>query len=90
MQSKYRRIDYKKSSDIEHVVITGSVGIQAIKNFCIELFHEDHASSSTNAVLLQPHDPKPDLEIFMQKHKKLMIYLAGDPLAGEDLSRAKV
>lgn len=52
MQSKYRRLDYKKSSDIEHVVIAGSVGIQAIKNFCTELFHEDHATSSTNAVLL--------------------------------------
>ena len=90
MQSKYRRIEYKKSSDIEHVVITGSVGIQAIKNFCVELFHEDYSDSSTNAVLLQPHDPKPDLEIFKQKYDKLMIYLAGDPLASEDLSRAKV
>jgi hypothetical protein len=52
MQSKYRRIDYKKSSDMDHVVITGYIGLQAIKNFCEELFHVDHDSFSTNAVLL--------------------------------------
>jgi hypothetical protein len=52
MQSKYRRKDYKKSSDMEHVVVTGFIGLQAIKNFCEELFHEDHDSSFTDAVLL--------------------------------------
>lgn len=74
---------------MEHVVITGFIGLQAIKNFCDELFHEDHDSNSTNAVLLQPNDPKPDLEIFQQKKEKRMTYLSGDPLAGEDLMRAK-
>ena len=47
MQSKYRRKDYKKSSDMEHVLVTGFIEIQAIKNFCEELFHEDHDSSFT-------------------------------------------
>ena len=89
MQSKYKRKDYKKSSDTEHVVVTGFIELQAIKNFCEELFHEDHDSSFTDAVLLQPQDPKPDFEIFKQKTEKRMEYLSGDPLSGADLARAK-
>ena len=90
MQSKYQRNDYKKSSDIEHVVVTGYIGIQAIKNFSEELFHEDHSSMSTNAVLLQNHDPNADIEIFLQRYDKLMTYLSGEPLSDDDLNRAKV
>jgi hypothetical protein len=74
---------------MEHVVITGYIGLESIKNFCEELFHEDHDAVSTNAVLLQPHDPEPDLEIFQQKMEKRMAYLSGDPLTSEDLMRAK-
>lgn len=89
MQSKYKRKEYKKSSDTEHVVVTGFIELQAIKNFCEELFHEDHDSSFTDAVLLQPQDPNADFEIFKQKTEKRMEYLSGDPLSGADLARAK-
>lgn len=69
--------------------MTGYIGIQAIQNFCEELFHSDHGSLSTNAVLIQPHDPTPDVEIFMQRYQKLITYLAGDPLSADDQLRAK-
>lgn len=51
MQSKYRRIDYK-GADVQHVVVTGYIGINAIKNFCEELFHDDHGQLSAHAVLI--------------------------------------
>ena len=70
-------------------MVTGYIGIQAIKNFCDELFHEDHKQMSANAILVQDHDPQPDIEIFIHKYDKQMIYLAGDPLLSEDLFRAK-
>jgi hypothetical protein len=90
MQSEYQRLDYKKSTDIEHVVVTGYIGIQAIKNFSDELFHEDHSNMSTNAVLLQNHDPVAEIEIFLQQKKKSMTYLYGEPLSEDDMNRAKV
>lgn len=51
MQSKYRRTTYK-SVEVRHIVLTGYVGIQALKNFCDELFHEDHGTQATNAVII--------------------------------------
>lgn len=45
---------------------------------------------STNAVLLQNHDPNADIEIFLQKYDKLMTYLSGEPLSDDDMNRAKV
>lgn len=83
-------MDYKKSSDIEHVVVTGYIGIQALKNFSDELFHEDHSNMSTNAVLLQNHDPVAEVEMFLEKKLKLITYLCGEPLSEEDMCRAKV
>lgn len=84
MQSKYKRIDYK-STEIRHVVVTGYISMQAIKNFCDELFHDDHGSLSTNAVVIQHHDPKPEIEIFMQKYENMMYYLSGNPLNETDM-----
>jgi hypothetical protein len=51
MQSKYRRTTYK-SVEIRHIVVTGYVGLQALKNFCEELFHPDHGNLATNAVII--------------------------------------
>lgn len=85
-QSRYRRL-YYKHSEIEHVVVTGNVSKEAIKDFCIELFHEDHSEGSqgTNAVIIQNKDPKPEVELFMDGYQKNMFYIAGDPLKFEDM-----
>jgi len=90
IKSKYRTAVYP-GSESQHVVITGYIDIEAIKNFCEELFHEEHntGSSQKNAVLIQDHDPQPELDIFMVKFEKLMHYLAGDPLVSDSLDRAK-
>lgn len=42
LKSFYARTFYKSNNEIEHIVITGEVVIQALKNFSEELFHPDH------------------------------------------------
>eukprot|EP00347_Sterkiella_histriomuscorum_P022282 403331035 len=86
LQSRYRRTAYK-SVEVKHILVTGSLGLQALKNFCDELFHEDHGSQATNAVILQQDDPKPEMELFIQKYGMFLTYLAGNPLNSRDLMR---
>lgn len=38
IRSRYRRNDYK-AVDVRHILVTGSLGLQALRNFCDELFH---------------------------------------------------
>lgn len=38
LQSRYRRTAYK-SVEVRHIMVTGYVGLQALKSFCDELFH---------------------------------------------------
>lgn len=42
LKSFYAREFYLSNNEIEHIVITGEVVIQALKNFSEELFHPDH------------------------------------------------
>lgn len=51
IRSRYRRIEYK-SIDVRHIVVTGSVQLPTLMNFCNELFHEDHGNKATNAVVI--------------------------------------
>lgn len=39
--------------NIRHILVTGSLSLQSLKNFCDELFHQDHGAEATNAVILQ-------------------------------------
>ena len=68
LQSKYRRNAYVHS-DLRHVVVTGNISIQSIRDFTTELFHEDHGcgSNSTNAVVIQNKDPDKEIQIFLEK-----------------------
>lgn len=51
MQSPYKKNTYK-SIEVRHIVVTGYVGLQAMKNFCEELFHKDHGDMFVNAVFV--------------------------------------
>lgn len=90
MQSVYLRAVYKKDPEIPHIVLTGEIKLPALKNFCEELFHEDHGSQDKHAIILQPTDPSPDIEIFLndQKYEGLLCFLAGNAISSKDLDRA--
>jgi len=51
MWSVYKKIEYN-SAELKHVVVTGHISIQAINNFCKEIFHADHGDLSTNTVII--------------------------------------
>jgi hypothetical protein len=86
IRSRYRRIEYK-SVDVRHIVVTGSVDLEALSNFCTELFHADHGNQATNAVIIQDNDPNSEMEIFFQQNKISLTYLAGDIFEDPDLDR---
>jgi voltage-gated potassium channel Kch len=88
IRSRYRRIEYK-SIDVRHIVVTGSVQLPTLTNFCNELFHEDHGTKATNAVVIQDHDPtSSDMETYFQQNNFSLTYLAGDVFDDLDLERA--
>jgi hypothetical protein len=89
IRSRFRRIEYK-SADVRHIVIAGSIDVQALSIFCTELFHEDHGSQATNAVIIQDHDPSSDMEVYIQENKLCLTYLAGDVFIEPDLERAMI
>lgn len=87
IRSRYRRTEYK-SLDMRHVVVCGYVDLEALINFSEELFHQDHGTQAINAVILQDNDPSSEMEMYFQKNKLSMIYIAGDPFDDIDLDRA--
>jgi len=86
MYSVYKKTEYTPA-EVKHVVVTGHICMESINNLCKEIFHKDHGDQSTNTVIVQNHDPKADIVMFMQGYEKLMTYLAGDPLSCEAMIR---
>ena len=66
IQSSYMTKDYLASEGVRHILVSGYVGIEPLKSFCKELFHEDHGTQNpTHAVLMQNCDPKPPVIMYM-------------------------
>lgn len=56
---------FSSKSEVPHIVITGIVTLEALKNFTKELFHEDHGSEDKIGVILQTKDPTPYMDMFL-------------------------
>lgn len=69
IQSPYSRATYKKDPEIPHIVLTGEVTLQALMNFCEELFHQDHGTQDKHAIILQSKDPASDMELYLNDPK---------------------
>lgn len=52
LKSPYERATYKRNPEIPHIVISGEVQVHALRTFIEELFHEDHGSQETHAIIL--------------------------------------
>ena len=89
MQSEYARAIYKSNSDVPHIIWTGQITFEALKNWWDDLFHEDHGIEAKTLIILQPGDPNPTLEIFLNgnrnKYEIFITYLNGDPLSKSGL-----
>lgn len=91
MQSEYARNAYKHNSEVPHLIICGDIEITSFKNFCKELFHQDHGNSDKNAVILQYNPPNIEMELFLRdpRYEMYTFYLQGNPLIEKDLERAQ-
>ena len=92
MQSVYARAEYKANSEVPHIICTGQVTLDALKNTCDELFHVDHENQNNmNLVILQPGDPNSALELFLNgtkyKYEIFLTFLNGDNLSKSGLKK---
>ena len=89
MQSIYARAIYKSNSEIPHIICTGQITFDALKNWCDDLFHEDHGIEAKMLIILQPGDPNSTLEVFLNgnkyKYELFISFLNGDPLSTSGL-----
>jgi hypothetical protein len=79
LQSKYARAIYKANAEVPFIIICGHVGVAALKNFCAELFHQDHGNQDKNAVILQQNTPSAEMEMFLHtpQYELFLTYLQG-------------
>ncbi|CAD8213071.1 unnamed protein product [Paramecium octaurelia] len=92
LQSVYARSFYKPNHEIPHIIICSYVSVPSLKNFCNELFHQDHGGQDKNAIILKPSIPNTEMEDFLhnERYEMFLIYLQGNPMVERDLRRAAV
>ena len=92
LKSVYARTPYISNHEIPHLIITGNVVIQALDNFCRELFHIDHGTQDRHAVILQPNDPSPEMGVFLNhpKYETSVYYINGNPIRNKSYEMCKV
>ena len=90
--SVYSRENYKSHSEIPHLIVCGSISVEALVSFCEELFHVDHGSNEKNVIILDKNKPSPDMRLFLHagKYEMNLKYLEGNPMNEKDLERADV
>jgi hypothetical protein len=89
LSSVYSRASYKSNLEVPHIVISGQVRENALKNFCYELFHPDHGTQDKNAIIVQNDLPSQDMRVFLHAgaFEVFLKYLQGNPLLEKDLLR---
>ena len=90
--SVYSRENYKSHSEIPHLIVCGSVSVEALVSFCEELFHVDHGPNEKNVIILDKNKPTPDMRLFLHagKYEMNLKYLEGNPMNEKDLERADI
>ena len=85
---------YKPEQDTKHVIITGSFSTESLIEFLFEFYHKDHGltTSTTNAVILYPHEPDEDVVTILNDpmFSSKLHYLKGSSASFVDLKKAKV
>ena len=90
--SIYSRVTYKSYKEIPHIVVCGTISVEAITSFCDELFHPDHGQAQKNLVILNKNIPSNDMKMFLHtsKYEINVKYIQGNPLNEIDLEKAGI
>ena len=90
--SIYSREIYKSHPEIPHLILCGSVSVEALVSFCEELFHDDHGPNEKDVIILDKNKPTPEMKLFLHagKFEMNLKYLEGNPMNEKDLERADI
>ena len=90
--SIYSREIFKSHPEIPHLILCGSVSVEALVSFCEELFHDDHGPNEKNVIILDKNKPTPEMKLFLHagKYEMNLKYLEGNPMNEKDLERADI
>jgi hypothetical protein len=90
--SIYARARYiPKTRKSAHILVCGDCGAStSLREFFLELFHEDHDVSELHAVVLHPGYPNAEMRSILKDPQYIqnLTYLDGSPLSDNDLHRA--
>ena len=91
LNSKFSRKKYTKSSKKpKHLVLVGDCGPESFDACLQELYHEDHANTDFDTVILQIKPNEEMLKIFQRKsYTNNVYYLVGNVSNHKDLYRAR-
>ena len=91
-QTIYESMEYISSQDVPFVVLLGNIGLDALKSFCEEYFHQDHGKFYRHIVILENKFPSKQFESFLNEkdNNKFIYYLQGDPMKNSDLLRTDI
>ena len=89
IQSEYERNYFVKKNRIPFLILCGDISVDSLKNFCKELFHQDHGNNDKNAVILQQTQPSVETEIFLNtpQYELFLNFIQGSPFLEKDLRR---
>ena len=89
-RSHYRTRRYSKSSEDTHIVVSGDITLNAMLDFCMELFHPEHLTMKGQAVVIQNFDPSQNMRhIVEEEFGQKVTYLAGSVLCRKKLLLAE-
>lgn len=78
-QKVYQRAEYKPQKKKGHLVLTGFINTQELRNFFEELYHQDHGDNRISSVILEQQNMSPEMSSLLSsfKHANLLKYLQG-------------
>ena len=81
---------YTEVTDAKHVVVSGYITAESVKNFLSDFLHPDRKDNYTKVLLLDPKEPNYELKAIIRKHFRHVRYFKGSVLNNRDLERVKV
>ena len=78
-KSHYTSKRYKSSPETPHIILTGCINDIVATNLLNELFHHDHGSILSHAIILSPNQPDSQMEVVFRnpEYQSNLIYIQG-------------
>ncbi|CAD5125529.1 DgyrCDS13736 [Dimorphilus gyrociliatus] len=81
---------YEKPAGVRHIVVTGHISYESVKNFLRDFLHEDRENKNVKCLFLDSKNPDLELEALFKRHFTQVCFFKGSPLNTNDLERVKL